>query len=426
MRLKSEFLHILNERGFIYQATDLEALDTRIAEGPIAAYIGFDATASSFHVGSLVQMMVLYWLQQTENQPLVLIGGATTKIGDPSEKDEMRKLLNEDEIRKNIESLVRVFEKFITFGKGSKDALLLNNADWIDSLNYPAFLRDYGTYFTISRMLSFESVRLRLEREHSLTFLEFNYMILQAYDYLELYKKYGCCLQIGGSDQWGNIINGIELVHKALHKTVYGLTTPLITTASGTKMGKTVQGAVWLNANLLSPYDYWQFWRNTEDQDVGRFLRLYTTLPMDEIARLEKLKGAEINEAKKILANQATALLHGEEAVREARATAQQLFEAPDGNLAETALPTVMLSEEELTKGVPVIDLFCRLGLTASKGETRRLIEGGGARLNDIPLQDELGIITAASFEHQAVLKLSAGKKRHGLVKRASATIPLF
>ncbi len=418
MRLKSEFLNILNERGFIHQATDLEAIDARMAEGPLTAYIGFDATAKSFHVGSLVQIMLLYWLQQTGNQPLVLIGGATTKIGDPSEKDEIRKLLDDKEIYENIQSLSSVFKRAVTFGEAPQDARLLNNSDWIDGLNYPAFLKDYGAYFTISRMLSFESVRLRLEREHSLTFLEFNYMILQAYDFLELYKRYGCILEMGGSDQWGNIINGVELVRKVTHKTVFGLTTPLITTASGIKMGKTVRGAVWLNSDLLSPFDYWQFWRNTEDQDVGRFLRLFTTLPLEDIKQLEKLEGAEINEAKKILADRATAFIHGDDAVREARATAQKLFETPGESLDEAALPTIILSQEELEKGVSVIDLFCRLGLTNSKGEARRLIEGGGARLNDESINDELVAITAASFDRQELLKLSAGKKRHGLVKK--------
>ena len=417
--MKSEFLKILNERGFIHQATDLAALDACMTEGSLTAYIGFDATASSFHVGSLVQIMVLYWLQQTGHRPLVLMGGGTTKIGDPTGKDESRKLLNEEEIQKNIKSLSRVFEQALTFGKGEKDAILLNNADWIDLLNYPTFLRDYGTHFTVNRMLTFESVRLRLEREHPMTFLEFNYMILQAYDFLELSKRYGCLLQIGGTDQWGNIINGIELVRRVAHKTVYGLTTLLITTSSGAKMGKTSQGAVWLNADLLSPYDYWQFWRNTEDKDVGRFLRLFTTLSLEEINRLEKLQNAEINEAKKILADKATAFIHGEDAVREARLTAQQLFEASGENLNEAALPTVILSEDELGTGVPVIDLLCRLGLAGSKGEARRLIDGGGARLNDAPITDELFVLTLVSFENQPILKLSAGKKRHGLVKRS-------
>lgn len=420
MSLKSEFLHTLNERGFIHQTTDLEALDVRMAEGPLMAYIGFDATAKSFHVGSLVQLMLLYWLQRTGHRPLIIMGGATTKIGDPSEKDEMRKLLTEQEVQGNIDNLSTIFKKVVTFGKGPKEAQLLNNAEWIDPLNYLSFLRDYGIYFTVNRMLTFESVRLRLEREHSLTFLELNYMILQAYDFLELYKRYGCLLQMGGSDQWGNIINGVELVRKATHKTVYGLTTPLIVTASGAKMGKTVQGAVWLDPEMLSPYDYWQFWRNTEDQDVGRFLRLFTTLPLDEIQRLEKLKGSEINEVKKILADQTTEFLHGKEALRKARATAEKLFEAPTTNLEETALPTLSLSELELEKGVPVLEAFCRLGLTTSKSEARRLIEGGGARLNDAPLQDELLVLTSSSFKDQPFLKLSAGRKRHGLVKRDS------
>ena len=417
----SEFLTILNQRGFIHQTTDFEALDAHLAEKSLTAYIGFDATARSFHVGSLVQIMVLYWLQQTGHRPLVLMGGGTTKIGDPTGKDESRKLLNDDEIHKNIQSLSQVFERALTFGGGPKEAILLNNADWIDTLNYPAFLRDYGTHFTINRMLTFESVRLRLEREHPMTFLEFNYMVLQAYDFLYLHKKYGCLLQIGGSDQWGNIINGVDLVRRVAHQTVFGLTTPLITTSSGAKMGKTAQGAVWLNSDLLSPYDYWQFWRNTEDQDVGRFLRLFTLLPLNEITRLEKLEGAEINEAKKILANQATAFLHGEEAVHEAQATAQQLFEVHSAtNLEEASLPTLVLSKDEIDKGISIIDLFCRLGLTNSKGEARRLIEGGGGRLNDLPLTNELHILTEASFKTQAILKLSAGKKRHGLVKKAN------
>ncbi len=418
--MKSEFLNTLSERGFLHQATDLEGLDARLMEGPITAYLGFDATASSFHVGSLVQIMVLYWLQQTGNRPLVLMGGGTTKIGDPTGKDESRKLLGDSEIKANMESLSLTFKRALTFGVGPTDAVLLNNADWLDTLNYPAFLRDYGIYFTINRMLTFDSVRLRLERENPMTFLEFNYMIFQAYDFLELYKTYGCCLEIGGSDQWGNIINGVELVRKALQKTVFGLTTPLITTASGGKMGKTSKGAVWLNANFLSPYDYWQFWRNTEDRDVGRFLRLFTTLPLEEIRRLEKLEGAEINEAKKILADLATAFMHGEQAVQDARTTAQKLFENQSSNLEESALPTLLLSSEELTKGVPLMDLFCRLGLTHSKSEARRLIAGGGARLNDASITDELFLLTTDAFKEQEVVKLSSGKKRHGVVKRTT------
>lgn len=420
MLMKSEFLKILDERGFIHQATDLEALDMELAQGNLTTYIGFDATASSFHVGSLVQIMVLYWLQQTGNRPLVLIGGGTTKIGDPTGKDESRKILQDEEIQQNIESLSQVFKRALTFGDSPTDATLLNNADWIDTLNYAAFLRDYGTHFTINRMISFDSVRLRLEREHPLTFLEFNYMILQAYDFLEFYRRYGCRLQIGGADQWGNIINGVELVRRVERKTVFGLTTPLITTSSGAKMGKTSQGAIWLNADKLSPFDYWQFWRNTEDQDVGRFLRLFTTLSLDEIKRLEKLGGAEINDAKKILADLATAFIHGEESVREARTTAQKLFEAQGSTLEDASLPTLILSQEELKKGASILDLFCGLGLAGSKGEARRLIEGGGARLNDVQITDETMMITNSSFENQPILKLSAGKKRHGLVKQGS------
>lgn len=417
MLMKSEFLRVLEERGFIHQGTDLEALDQELAQGNVTAYIGFDATASSFHVGNLVQIMVLYWLQQTGNRPLVLIGGGTTKIGDPTGKDESRKILNDEDIQKNIESLTRVFVRAVTFGNGPTDAMLLNNADWLDALNYAAFLRDYGTHFTINRMITFDSVRLRLEREHPMTFLEFNYMIFQAYDFLEFYRRYGCRLQIGGADQWGNIINGVELVRRTERKTVFGLTTPLITTSSGAKMGKTAQGAVWLNPDKLSPFDYWQFWRNTEDQDVGRFLRLFTTLPLDEIQQLEKLEGAEINEAKKILADAATAFIHGDNAVKEARATAQKLFEVGGSTLEDASLPTLVLNQEEAEKGVSILDLFCRLGLVSSKGEARRLIEGGGARLNDVQITDETMVMTVPVFKDQPILKLSAGKKRHGLVK---------
>lgn len=421
MLMKSELLKILDERGFIHQATDLEALDDILESQKITAYIGFDATASSFHVGNLIQIMVLYWLQQTGNRPLVLMGGGTTKIGDPTGKDESRKLLKDEEIQQNIASLSRVFERAVTFGKGPKDAILLNNADWLDHLNYAHFLRDYGVHFTINRMMSFESVRLRLEREHPMTFLEFNYMILQAYDFLEFNRRYGCLLQIGGADQWGNIINGVELVRRVDRKTVFGLTTPLITTSSGAKMGKTSNGAVWLNADKLSPFEYWQFWRNTEDQDVGRFLRLFTILPMEEIRRLEKLEGAEINEAKKILADRATAFLHGEEAVKEARATAQKLFEAQGATTLEDAsLPTLFLTKAELSTGASILDLFCRLGLANSKGEARRLIEGGGARLNDVQITDETMVLREDAFDEQPLLKLSAGKKRHGLLKSNS------
>jgi len=410
--MKSSLLQLLHDRGFIHQATDLEALDTRLAEGALTAYVGFDATARSLHIGSLIQIMLLYWLQQTGHHPLVLMGGATTKIGDPTGKDAMRQLLSDSEIEANIASLSQVFKRVL-----APDTPILNNLKWLASLNYLDFLRDYGVHFTINRMLTFDSVKLRLERENPMTFLEFNYMLLQAYDFLELSKQYDCCLQLGGSDQWGNIVNGVELVRRVAQKTVCGLTTPLITTASGGKMGKTAQGAVWLNADLLSPYDYWQCWRNTDDQDVGRFLRLFTVLPLSEIERLEALEGAEINEAKKVLADAATAFIHGEEAVQGARETAQKLFETSGASLAEADLPTLVLSAEELEKGLPVLEGFVRLGLATSKGEARRLIAGGGARLNDSPLQDELLMITAPTFPETGILKLSAGKKRHGLVK---------
>ena len=411
--MKSELLTILQERGFVNQATDLEALDARLAQGPITAYIGFDATASSFHVGSLVQIMVLYWLQQTGNRPLVILGGATTKIGDPTGKDEMRKILDDSEIEANIKSLASVFDRAVTFGKGPKDAVLLNNAVWLNNMKYLDFLRDYGPFFSINEMLHLDSVKLRLGRQKHLSFLEFNYILMQAYDFLELHKTYECLLQIGGSDQWGNIISGVDLLRRATRNTVFGLTTPLITMASGAKMGKTTQGAVWLNADRLSPYDYWQFWRNTEDQDVGRFLRLFTTLSLEEIKRLEALPGAEINEAKKVLADEATAFIHGQEAVQEARATAQKLF-AGEGGAENLTLPTISLPVE----GLSILDAFCQLGLTPSKGEARRLIEAGGARLNDVPIQDVLLILTDVSFGAQPTLKLSAGKKRHGLVAK--------
>jgi tyrosyl-tRNA synthetase len=416
--MKSELLKTLKERGFIYQCTDLDSLDEELSKGPITAYLGFDATASSFHVGNLIQIMLLYWLQKCGHRPLVLMGGATTKIGDPTGKDELRKILPDAHIDANIKSLSRVFEKAVTFGKGPQEAILLNNSEWIDKINYPAFLRDFGTHISINRMLSFDSIKSRLDRDQPLTFLEFNYMIIQAYDFLELNKKYDCILEMGGADQWGNIVSGVELVRRVSHKTVYGLTTPLLTTSSGSKMGKTAGGAVWLNADLLSPFDYWQFWRNTEDVNVGQYLRLFTLLSIDEIKRLESLKGAEINEAKKVLADEATRFIHGEEAVKMSRETALKLFESHAASLDESALPTVQLSKDELEKGIPIIELFHRLNLASSKGEARRLIEGGGARLNDTQITDELLTINPSSFEGQEIIKLSAGKKRHGLVKR--------
>ncbi|PWC96788.1 tyrosine--tRNA ligase [Azospirillum sp. TSO5] len=410
----SEFLRTLQERGFIHQCTDLATLDERAAKGPIVAYIGFDCTADSLHVGSLLPIMMLRWLQKTGHKPIVLMGGGTTKIGDPSGKDEARQLLTDEVIGNNMAGIKRIFGRYLTFGDGPTDAVMANNADWLDELKYIPLLRDIGRHFTINRMLSFESVKLRLDREQPLTFLEFNYMILQAYDFVELKRRYGCTLQMGGSDQWGNIVNGVELGRRTDGAELFGLTTPLLTTSSGAKMGKTAAGAVWLTADKLSSYDFWQYWRNTEDADVGRFLRLYTELPLDEVARLESLQGAEINEAKKILANEVTRLAHGEEAALEAAETARRAFE--EGAAAE-GLPSIEVSRADLEAGLPVVDLLVSAGLAASKGEARRLIKGGGAKLNDGPIADEAAKATAADLNADGVVKLSAGKKRHALVK---------
>jgi tyrosyl-tRNA synthetase len=412
--LRSEFLRTLTARGYIHQCTDLQGLDALASQGIVTAYIGFDATADSLHVGSLVPIMILRWLQQTGHKPVVLMGGGTTKIGDPSGKDESRQLLTDEQIAGNMAGIRRIFDQFLSFGDGPTDAVMVNNADWLDKLQYIPFLRDYGRHFTINRMLSFDSVRLRLDREQPLTFLEFNYMILQAYDFAELNRRLGCRLQMGGSDQWGNIVNGVELGRRVNQTELFGLTAPLLTTASGAKMGKTAAGAVWLNADRLSPYDYWQFWRNTEDADVGRFLRLFTELPLDEIERLENLPGSEINEAKKILANEATRLCHGDAAAREAEETARRTFE--QGALAE-GLPTLEVERDQLAGGVGVVDLLTQAGLAASKGEARRLIRGGGARINDTAVSDEAMSVNLDSLNPDGVLKLSAGKKRHALVK---------
>jgi tyrosyl-tRNA synthetase len=430
----------------------------------VAAYIGFDCTASSLHVGSLIQIMVLRWLQQTGHKPIVLLGGGTTRVGDPSGKDESRKLLTNQDIAANMESIKTVFEPFINFGTGSTDAILVNNAEWLDKLNYIDFLRDYGRFFSVNRMLTQDSVAQRLEREQNLSFLEFNYMILQSYDFVELNHRYGCSLQIGGSDQWGNIVMGIDLhrridsekrfqpmklekkageTMKALSvqpmiqtrrtdekdystesfmnfmnsddaKDVFGLTTPLLTTSAGAKMGKTANGAVWLNKDLLSAYDYWQFWRNTEDADVGRFLRLFTFLPLEEIAKLEALKGSEINEAKKILATEATKLLHGEQAALQAAETAKQTFE--QGSVGAD-IPVVELDAAELGKGIAAYELLRIAGLAASGGEARRLVRGGGARAADKKIEDENELITPRMFSQDRTLKLSSGKKKHALIK---------
>ena len=405
--LKSDFVRTLQERGFIHQCSDLAALDEKASQGVITAYIGFDATASSLHVGSLVQIMLLRWLQKTGHKPIVLMGGGTTKVGDPSGKDTQRSMLTVEQIDDNIAGIKAAFMPFLSFSDDA--ALMANNAEWLDKLGYVDFLRDYGVHFTINRMMTFDSVKLRLDREQPLTFLEFNYMLMQAVDFLELNRRYGCALQMGGSDQWGNIINGVELCRRVDAKGVFALTSPLITTASGAKMGKTAEGAVWLNADRLSPYDYWQFWRNTEDADVGRFLKLFTELSLDEIARLEALQGAEINDAKKVLASEATALLHGREAADQAAAAAKSAFE--EGRLS-TDLPTVEIAGSE---GVHAA--LIAAGFAASKGEARRLAAGGGVRVNDQPVSDVDQPIGGFAASEGGAIKLAAGKKKIALVR---------
>jgi tyrosyl-tRNA synthetase len=414
VRVRSSFLRTAIDRGYLHQCTDLDGLDERAASGTIAAYVGFDCTAPSLHVGSLVSIMLLRRLQQAGHKPIVLIGGGTTKIGDPSGKDSARKLLSDDEIAANMAGIREVFSRFLTFGDGAGDALMVNNADWLDRLAYIPFLRDYGRHFSVNRMLTFDSVRLRLDREQPLTFLEFNYMVLQAYDFLELARRFGCLVQMGGSDQWGNIVCGVELARRIDGRMLYGLTTPLMTTASGAKMGKTAAGAVWLSPEMLSPYDYWQFWRNTEDADVGRFLRLFTELSLDDIARLERLDGEEINQAKIVLANEATRLCHGAEAANAAAETARHTF--ADGGIGED-LPTLDVLRDELKAGIPAFDLFRRAGLATSNSEARRLIKGGGARLNNQPISSETHPVSLDDLSAEGVIKLSAGKKRHALIR---------
>lgn len=411
---KSDFLNTLSERGYIHQNTNAEGLDETLTEGVVTAYIGFDATAPSLHVGSLIQILMLRHLQRSGHRPIVLMGGGTTKVGDPTDKDKTRPLLTDEQIYKNLEGIKSVFDRFLTFGDGPTDAIMLNNDEWLSELGYVGFLRDYGTDFTINRMLSFESVKLRLEREQPMTFLEFNYMLMQAYDFHELYGRHKCRLQMGGSDQWGNIVNGVELCRRKDQTEVFGLTTPLLSTASGQKMGKTVGGAVWLNEDMCSPYDYWQYWRNTEDADVGRFLRLFTDLDLEEIARLETLEGQEINEAKKVLANEATTMLHGAEAAAMAAETARQAFE--EGKSA-SGLPTVEVLKSDLENGLWAPALFTQAGLTASNGEARRFIKSGGARVNDQPVPDDKTSYDLSSLNEEGVLKLSIGKKRHVLIK---------
>ncbi|AWJ87083.1 tyrosine--tRNA ligase (plasmid) [Azospirillum sp. TSH58] len=412
---QSDFLRVLDERGFLHQGSDLSGLDALLRQGPVGAYIGFDATADSLHVGHLVSIMVLRWFQKTGNRPVVLIGGGTTRIGDPSFRDTSRPMLDDAQIAANMAGIGRAFTQYLSFGDEEPNgAVMVDNADWLDELRYIPMLRDIGRHFTVNRMLSFDSVKLRLDREQPLTFLEFNYMILQAFDFLELSRRHGCRLQMGGSDQWGNIVNGIELARRVDGTELFGLTTPLLTTASGAKMGKTAAGAVWLNADRRSPHDFWQFWRNTEDADVGRFLRLFTELPLDEIARLEALRGSEINEAKKILAHEATSLCHGVAAAAEAGETARRVFEeAGSGG----GLPMVEAARADLAAGVRLADLLAAAGLAESKGAARRLIRDGGARVNGTLVTDEAALLTLGDLDGEGLIRLSAGRKRHALVQ---------
>jgi len=412
--LRSDFLKTMTDRGFIHQCTDIGALDEELSSGPVIAYNGFDCTGPSLHVGHLLPIMLLRHYQRCGHKPIVLLGGGTTRVGDPSGKDETRKVLSDEEIQNNINSIRETFTKFLKFGDGPTDAILVNNADWLDQLKYISFLREIGPHFTINRMLTFDSVKLRLDREQPLTFLEFNYMILQAYDFVELNRRFGCVLQTGGSDQWGNIVSGVELGRRTAGAQLFGLTSPLITTSSGAKMGKTAAGAVWLKPEMLSPYDYWQYWRNTEDADVGRFLRFFTELPLDEIAKLESLEGQEINDAKKRLADEATALAHGPEAAKQASETARRAFEE---GLTDKGLPTIDVPRADIAEGIAATKLFHMSGLTSSAGEARRQIKGGGARVNDNRLNDELAKLYPNDANTDGVIKLSLGKKKHMLVR---------
>ena len=413
---KSDFLHTLQERGFIHQCSDFEGLDALAAKGEATTYVGYDCTARSLHIGNYLTMMMLHWLQQSGNKPITLMGGGTTMVGDPSGKDETRAMRTVAEIEANKESIRGVFAKVLRYGDGKSDAVMLDNAEWLTKLNWIEMLRDVGRHFSVNRMLTMDSVRLRLEREQEMSFIEFNYMVCQAYDFVELAKRTGCKLQMGGSDQWGNIIMGVDLGRRMGTPQLFALTTPLLTTASGAKMGKTAQGAIWLNADQFSPYDFWQYWRNTEDADVGKFLKLFTTLPMSEIKKLEALGGSEINEAKKVLATEATALLHGRDAANEAAETARRTFE--EGALAES-LPTVEIPRGELDAGLGVLNAFVKAGLVTSNGEARRQIKGGGLRVNDEPVADEKMVLSPAHLTPEGVIKLSFGKKKHILIKPA-------
>ncbi|CAN7321744.1 tyrosine--tRNA ligase [Neorhizobium sp. LjRoot104] len=415
-RFKSDFLRTLDERGFIHQVSDETGLDELFSKEIVTGYIGFDPTAPSLHAGSLIQIMMLHWMQHTGHRPISLMGGGTGMVGDPSFKDEARQLMTIDTIEGNIASIKRVFSNYLAYGDGPRQALMINNADWLRGLNYLEFLRDVGRHFSVNRMLSFESVKTRLDREQSLSFLEFNYMILQAYDFVELAKRTGCRLQMGGSDQWGNIVNGIDLGHRMGTQQLFALTSPLLTTSSGAKMGKSATGAVWLNPDMLSAYDFWQYWRNTEDADVSRFLKLYTTLPMDEIARLSALGGSEINEVKKILATEITAILHGRAAAEEAAETARKTFE--EGGLSEN-LPSVEVPTADLEAGIGLLSLIVRAGLAGSNGEARRHVQGGAVRINDQAVSDERMMIGTGEITGDGVIKLSLGKKKHILVRPA-------
>jgi len=412
---KSDFLQVLLQRGFVHQCSDFNGLDEKALAGGLKAYIGFDCTAPSLHVGSLLPIMMLSWLQKTGGQPLPLMGGGTTRVGDPSGKDESRKLLTVEQINENKASIHKIFERFLTFGAGSADACMLDNADWLAGLNYIEFLRDVGRHFSVNRMLTMDSVKMRLQREHELSFIEFNYMCLQAYDFVEINRRYGAVLQMGGSDQWGNIVTGLDLGRRMGAPQLYALTSPLLTTSSGAKMGKTAAGAIWLNADMLSPYDYWQYWRNSEDADVSRFLKLFTFLPMDEISRLEKLQGSEINEAKKTLATEATALVHGRDAAEQSAHTARSTFE--EGATA-LSLPKISISQAEFDSGFGVLSAFVKAGLATSTGDARRQIKGGALRVNDVVVTDERGILSEDDFKNDGVVKLSAGKKKHILIER--------
>jgi len=413
---KSDFLNVLSQRGFIHQASDVEGLDALAAKGQATAYVGYDCTAPSLHIGNFLTMMMLYWLQQSGNKPITLMGGGTTMVGDPSGKDETRAIRSIAEIEANKESIRGVFAKVLRFGSGASDAIMLDNAEWLTRLNWIEMLRDVGRHFSVNRMLTMDSVRLRLEREQEMSFIEFNYMVCQAYDFVELARRTGCRLQMGGSDQWGNIVMGVDLGRRMGTPQLFALTTPLLTTASGAKMGKTAQGAIWLNADACSPYEFWQYWRNTEDADVEKFLKLFTTLPIAEIAKLAALRDAEINEAKKALADAATTLLHGADAARQAAETARQTFE--EGAIAEN-LPTVEIPQRELDAGLGVLTAFVKAGLVASNGEARRQIKGGGLRVNDAAVTDEKMTLSKANLTPEGVIKLSLGKKRHVLLRAA-------